>query len=61
MDGRRIVMALPRSELGLQPGGPVRLLFKWSDNVRGDDPLAWLTDGDTAPNGRAAYRYRAED
>ena len=61
VDGRRIVVALPRSELGLQPGGPVRLLFKWSDNVRGDDPLAWLTDGDTAPNGRAAYRYRAED
>ncbi len=57
---RRVVVALPRAALGLQPGGPLRLRFKWSDNVRGDDPLAWLTDGDTAPNGRAAYRYHAE-
>ena len=58
--GRRVVVALPRAALGLPPGGPVRLRFKWSDNVRGDDPLAWLTDGDAAPNGRAAYRYHAE-
>lgn len=58
--GNRVVVALPRAALGLPPGGPLRLRFKWSDNVRGDDPLAWLTDGDAAPNGRAAYRYRAE-
>ena len=56
----RVVVALPRSALGLPPGGPVRLRFKWSDNVRGDDPLAWWTDGDAAPNGRAAYRYVAD-
>ena len=55
-----MVVTLPRAALGLPQGGPVRLRFKWSDNVRGDDPLAWLTDGDTAPNGRAAYRYQAE-
>jgi len=58
--GSRVVVALPRAALRLKPGEPLRLRFKWSDNVRGDDPLAWLTDGDTAPNGRAAYRYRAE-
>jgi hypothetical protein len=58
--GARVVVALPRAALGLAAGGPVRLRFKWSDNVRGDDPLAWLVDGDAAPNGRAAYRYQAE-
>jgi hypothetical protein len=57
IDGRRVVVALPRPALGLQAGAPVRLRFKWSDNVRGEDPLAGWTDGDTAPNGRAAYRY----
>lgn len=55
---RRVVVAVPRAALGLPPDGPVQVRFKWSDNVRGDDPLAWLTDGDTAPNGRAAFRYR---
>lgn len=56
---RRVVVALPYAALGLPPGGPARLRFKWVDNVRGDDSLALLTDGDTAPNGRAAYRYQA--
>ena len=55
--GGRVVVALPRAALGLPQEGPLRLRFKWSDNVRGDDPLAWWTDGDAAPNGRAAYRY----
>jgi hypothetical protein len=58
--GNRVVVALPRAVLGLVPDGPVNLRFKWSDNVRGDDPLTGFVDGDTAPNGRAAYRYRAE-
>jgi hypothetical protein len=59
-DGNRVVVTLPRPALGLKAGGPLRLRFKWSDNVRGGDPLAWWTDGDTAPNGRAAYRYHAD-
>jgi len=60
VSGRRAVVAVPRPTLGLPPGGPLRLRFKWSDNARSDDPLSWLTDGDTAPNGRAAYRFHAE-
>lgn len=60
VDGSRLVVALPRAVLRLPPSGPLRLRFKWSDNARGDDPLAWWTDGDAAPNGRAAYRYQAE-
>ena len=36
---------------------PLRLGYNWSDNVRGEHPVAWWTDGDAAPNGRAAYRY----
>ena len=57
---KRIVLAVPREVLGLSPQGPVRLRFKWSDNVCGDTPMAWWTDGDTAPNGRAEYRYQTE-
>jgi len=57
VDGRRVVVRLPRAALGLPQEGTLRLRFKWSDNARGDDPLAWWTEGDAAPNGRAAYRY----
>ena len=60
MEGRRLVVAVPRAMLGLADGA-VRLRFKWSDNVVGDRPLAWWTDGDTAPNGRAEYRFETTD
>lgn len=56
LEGRRIIVEVPRELLGEQHD---LLRFKWSDNVSGDDPLTWWTDGDTAPNGRAAYQYRA--
>lgn len=58
--GPRVVVTLPRALLAVPPDSPLRLRFKWSDNVRGEDPLAWWTDGDAAPNGRAAYRYEAD-
>lgn len=60
VSGNRVAVTVPRPTLGLPPGGPLRLRFKWSDNARSDDPLSWWTDGDTAPNGRAAYRFHAE-
>ena len=53
------VHALSDMMIQTPAGAPVRLRFKWSDNVRGEDPLAWLVDGDAAPNGRAAYRYQS--
>jgi hypothetical protein len=56
VEENRVIMALPRELLGKRADV---LRFKWSDHVPGNDPLEWWTDGDTAPNGRAAYRYRA--
>ena len=58
---RHVVIAVPRAALGLPAGGALRLRFKWSDAVVGEDPLAWWVDGDAAPNGRAAYRYHAPE
>ena len=60
VEGRRFIVAVPRATLGV-PDGAMRLRFKWSDNVIGERPLAWWTDGDTAPNGRAEYRFEAVD
>ncbi len=58
MAGREMQLAIPRAMLGMAQG-PVHIEFKWADNQQTDgDPLAWYTDGDTAPNGRFRYVYR---
>ena len=59
VSGREIHLAIPRALLGLETG-PVRLDFKWADNVR--DPLDimdFYLSGDVAPEGRLVYRYDA--
>ena len=52
-------IAVPRAALELEPGkGPIRISFKWADNVpESGDIMDFLDHGDTAPNGRFAYRY----
>jgi len=57
--GRDLHLAVPRDlVLPGQSGGRVRLDFKWCDNLpaRGD-PMDFIDQGDTAPNGRFRYRY----
>lgn len=52
-----IEFSIPKSLLRVNEPGFV-LDFKWCDNVPADgDAMHWLDKGDTAPNGRFAYRY----
>jgi hypothetical protein len=54
--GSEMELSIPRSALGLKKA--VRLDLKWLDNVDPwKDPLNLYRHGDTAPNGRFAYRY----
>lgn len=53
--GREMELSVPRRALGLTK--PIRLDLKWLDNVNPwADPLNLYRHGDTAPNGRFAYR-----
>ncbi len=59
--GNEMQLSIPRSALGLNdPTKPVRLQFKWTDNLTHPGSIAdFITDGDVAPNGRFTYRYEA--
>jgi hypothetical protein len=58
-EGAELQWAIPRAALGWPAGdAPLAFNFKWADHTpRGADPLSFFTDGDTAPNGRAFYRF----
>lgn len=63
LDGNEMHLAIPRKLLlgAGDAGKPLRLDFKWADNVqREGDVMEFLISGDAAPNGRFDYRY-AED
>jgi hypothetical protein len=56
--GTEMEIAVPRALLGLS-GGALTLDFKWTDNTNAArDALNLYANGDTAPNGRFAYRYQ---
>ena len=56
--GARLAVAVPREKIrGLDKKVDIR--FKWSDNMQADgDILDFYENGDAAPDGRFAYRYR---
>ena len=55
--GNKLEMIIPKKIVGIT-GNVFTLDFKWSDNSPLDgNPMDWLDKGDTAPNGRFAYRY----
>jgi hypothetical protein len=58
-EGRELHLAMPRALLGLGPEkGQLRFDLKWADNLPDHgDPLDFIDQGDTAPNGRFRYRY----
>ena len=58
--GAQMQLAIPRKALGLGPEkGPLRLDFKWADNVPSSgDILEFLDHGDVAPGGRFRFRYQ---
>ncbi len=56
--GNEFQFAVPRSSLGLKSTDPVKINFKWVDNMIEDgDILSLLRNGDTAPNGRFSYVF----
>lgn len=58
--GDQLELAVPRKVLGLEPESPVRLNFKWADNIQQDnDVMEFTVNGDAAPNARFSYRYSA--
>lgn len=57
--GKVLELAIPRKLLGIADDTPLALTFKWHDQeqVPADEMDAYI-NGDAAPNGRFAYRYR---
>ncbi len=59
--GTELELALPRQTLGLHTGSPMRLTFKWADNIQKDnDVMEFTVNGDAAPNARFQYVFVAE-
>ncbi len=56
--GTRLMLSVPREKIrGLEKKADFR--FKWSDNMQAEgDILDFYENGDTAPDGRFAYRYK---
>ncbi len=60
VSGNEIEIAIRRADLRLRPGKPLRLQFKWADNIQRDGEIMEFTlSGDAAPNGRFNYLYEA--
>ena len=59
VSGCEIEIAIPRSVLGFaDTKKPMRFDFKWADNMQKDgDIMEFTVNGDTAPDGRFAYRF----
>ena len=59
--GARLAVSVPREKIrGL--GKKIDIRFKWSDNMQAEgDVLDFYENGDTAPDGRFAYRYREKE
>lgn len=56
--GKRLMLSVPRTAIRSLATN-VNIRFKWSDNMQADgDVLDFYENGDTAPNGRFAYRYK---
>lgn len=56
--GNELQLAIPRVYLGFNSFTPVKMHFKWVDNlIRDGDILSLLQNGDTAPDGRFSYVY----
>jgi hypothetical protein len=56
--GNELQLAVPRSSLGFKNTDPVKINFKWVDNMQRDgDILSLLQNGDAAPNSRFSYVF----
>ncbi len=57
VSGNQLMLAIPRSALGLT-NEPFSLDFHWSDNFQTNDIAGFFLYGDTAPERRFNYRYQ---
>ena len=57
MEGNELMLAVPRSLLGIASGAPVDLQFKWVDHCEAGNVMSFYTKGDAAPYGRFTYIY----
>ena len=56
LSGNVLQLSVPREVLGLT-GDEIRFNFKWSDNLLGEDAMAFYQNGDAAPGGRFAFVF----
>jgi hypothetical protein len=69
VSGNKLVLAIPRSSLGIGRDDALKIEFKWADNVCLDaddgygagDILKFYENGDVAPGGRFNYLYYSEE
>lgn len=58
--GNQLELRLARADLGLAGKSEFAFEFHWADNLtKAEDLAEFFTDGDSAPNRRANYRYDA--
>ena len=58
VSGSELELAVPRRILRPRDDSPLRLGFKWADNMQCDnDVMEFTVNGDTAPNARFQYVY----
>lgn len=62
VSGKELMVQIPRDQVGLADAArPIRLHFKWADNLQKDDDTdEFMLNGDTAPNCRFTYLYAQE-
>lgn len=60
-EGNRLQLAVPLDSLGMDENEAIAFDFKWIDNWQNPgDILDVYSNGDTAPDGRFAYRYTVQ-
>lgn len=58
VNGREMMLVIPRQSLGLAAGEDITIDFKWADNSQNDGTVYdFMTLGDVAPDMRFNYRY----
>ena len=57
LEDNEMMLAVPKTMLGISADALVDLQFKWADNCGGGDVMTFYTKGDAAPYGRFTYIY----
>lgn len=57
--GKQLMYSFPLNII-VNNGDALNFEFKWSDNMKEDDPMDWYINGDVAPGGRFNYVYQTE-